>query len=83
MLIFKTLLSAAFTLYTFLILIRIFGSWFPQWQNHPIMRIVAKCTDPYLNLFKKFIPRLGMIDLSPMVAMLALYFVEGLLLRYL
>jgi uncharacterized protein YggT (Ycf19 family) len=35
--------------------------------------------EPYLRLFRRFIPPLGAIDLSPMVAIIVLYFVRSLL----
>lgn len=81
LLMFKQAISAGFSLYSLLILVRIFGSWFPKAQGHPLMLMVAKVTDPYLNVFKKFIPRLGMIDLSPMVAMFSLYGIEFLVFK--
>lgn len=36
------------------------------------MQFIAFYTDPYLNFFRKFIPPLGMIDFSPIVAFLLL-----------
>ena len=81
LLIFKQTISAGFSLYSMLILVRIFGSWFPQAQGHPLMQMVAKATDPYLNIFKRFVPRLGMMDLSPMVAMFSLYGLEFLVFK--
>ena len=81
LLMFKQAISAGFSLYSLLILVRIFGSWFPQAQGHALMQMVARVTDPYLNVFRRFIPRLGMIDLSPMVAMFALYGIEFLVFK--
>ncbi len=74
----KRFLSAGFTLYSMMILVRILSSWFPNLQGHPIMQFLARCTDPYLKIFKRIIPPLGMIDLSPMVAMFSLYGIEWL-----
>ena len=34
--------------------------------------------EPYLGIFRRFIPPLGPLDLSPMVAIIALYVVGGL-----
>ena len=53
MLVFKKLLGLCFTIYTIMILIRILGSWFPQWSDQPWMRFVASLTDPYLDLFRR------------------------------
>lgn len=58
---------------------RIISSWFPQAQGHPIIGFIAFYTDPYLNFFRRIIPPLGMIDLSPIVAFFALQFLEVLI----
>lgn len=76
-------LELLFTIYTFLLLIRVLGSWFPKFSGSRFMRFVAFYTDPYLNLFRKFIPPLGGFDLSPMVAFFALQIFEGVLLSVL
>jgi YggT family protein len=67
-------------LYSFLVLIRCLLTWFPNidFASQPF-RTVAELTDPYLNLFRSFIPPLGGIDLSPMVAIFALQFVSNAL----
>jgi DNA (cytosine-5)-methyltransferase 1 len=40
------------------------------------MQFISFYTDPYLNLFRRFIPPLGMIDISPIIAFFALGFIE-------
>lgn len=61
-----------FQVYTLLLFARILGSWVPEWQNSRIMQFIGFYTDPYLNLFRRFIPPLGMIDFSPVIAFLCL-----------
>ena len=73
------ILNILFTTYTFMLLARVVGSWFPRFAQSPIMRFVAFYTDPYLNIFRKIIPPLGMLDISPMVAFFALQLVQGIL----
>lgn len=72
-----------FWIYTMLLLARIIGSWFPNFSRHKIMQFVAFYTDPYLNLFRKIIPPLGMLDLSPLVAFIALQFIEKGIISFL
>jgi YggT family protein len=43
------------------------------------MSFLSPITDPYLNIFRSFIPPLGGIDFSPILAILALQFVAGML----
>lgn len=63
-----------------MLLARVLGSWFPSFSRHQIMRFLAFYTDPYLNIFRKIIPPLGMMDLSPMVAFFALQIFQFVLL---
>lgn len=70
------ILNTLFTTYTVLLLIRVFGSWFPSFAHSRFMRFVAFYTDPYLNLFRKIIPPLGMMDISPMFAFIALQIIQ-------
>ena len=56
------------TLYSYLILIWVFGSWFPQWRYQQWFKMVASAVEPYMNVFKAVPLRFGMFDLSPMLA---------------
>ncbi|CAH2716727.1 hypothetical protein BACCIP111895_03915 [Neobacillus rhizosphaerae] len=58
--------------YYWLILIAILGSWFPKFQSTKVGEWIYKLGDPYLNLFRRFIPPLGPIDFSPIIALFAL-----------
>ena len=42
-----------------------------------ICRFVDSATEPYLKIFRHFIPPAGMLDLSAMVAWLTLIFLQG------
>jgi YggT family protein len=66
-----------FWVYTLMLFGRILGSWVPELQEMQAMRFISYCTDPYLNIFKKVIPPLGMIDISPIVAFLCLGLLDG------
>lgn len=61
------------TIYTYLLIIRVLLTWFPNidWYNQPFAAL-SQLTDPYLNLFRSFIPPLGGIDISPILAILLL-----------
>lgn len=73
--------SLLFQVYFWMLLCRILLSWFPDWQSHPIAQFIIYYTDPYLNVFRRIIPPLGMIDISPIFAFIALQFLEGLVLK--
>ncbi|WP_010649446.1 YggT family protein [Oceanobacillus massiliensis] len=67
-----TLLHYAFVFYGYAIIVYIFMSWFPGARESSFGRILTRICEPYLEQFRKFIPPLGMIDLSPIVAILVL-----------
>lgn len=75
----------AFSCYMLMLVAVILGSWFPDIQGSKIMQFLRKMTNPYLNFFRRFIPPLGTIDLSPIAAFFALQFLEmfvkGILFR--
>jgi len=78
MLLLIDVIDKLFLIYMIMIFVRILGSWIPDFQSHPIMRFVSHYTDPYLNIFRKVIPPLGVFDLSPIVAIIALQVLEAL-----
>ncbi len=67
-----------FWVYLIMLMIRILGSWIPELMGTRFMLFIAFYTDPYLNLFRRFIPPIGMIDISPIIAFLVLGFIETL-----
>jgi YggT family protein len=68
-----------FLVFTIMLFVRILGSWLPELQGQRWMQFVAFYTDPYLNFFRSFIPPLGMMDFSPIIAFLALGFIEKII----
>ncbi|MCI5051672.1 MAG: YggT family protein [Simkaniaceae bacterium] len=67
-----------FLVYTILIIVRIIASWFPTLQHQAWMHYLATVTDPYLNLFRRIIPPIGgVLDISPLLALLALRLLEA------
>jgi YggT family protein len=62
-------------LYIFLILAYVISSWirlpYSPWLNR-IQRFLYDVCDPYLRLFRRILPPLGPLDLSPMVAVIVL-----------
>ena len=66
--------------YGLLLLVRIFLTWIPSidWNNQPF-QAMRSITDPYLNIFRRVIPPIGMLDISPIVALILLRFFQSLL----
>lgn len=78
-LLFQTLASFV-EIYSYVLIVRVLLTWFPQinWYNQPFAAL-SQVSDPYLNLFRNIIPSLGGIDISPILAFLALNIVSSLL----
>ncbi|KAB7707983.1 YggT family protein [Bacillus aerolatus] len=66
------LLSRAIGIYSWALIIYILMSWFPNARETSIGRFLARICEPYLEPFRKIVPPLGMIDISPLVAFLVL-----------
>ncbi|MFX3674178.1 MAG: YggT family protein [Paenisporosarcina sp.] len=66
------LISKAIGYYSILIIIYIFMSWVPNIKESSIGRFLERIVEPYLEPFRRIIPPFGMIDVSPIVAILVL-----------
>ena len=69
--------------YSWIILIYCVLTWIPVETGivGDIKRILSKITDPYLNLFRKLIPPIGgMVDITPIIALLVLQLVGRLII---
>ena len=72
-------LAQTLQIYSLVLIVRVLLSWFPNldWSN-PVLSSVSAITDPYLNAFRGLIPPLGGIDLSALLAFLALNLLQSL-----
>ncbi|MGO4887858.1 YggT family protein [Anaerobacillus sp. MEB173] len=68
------LLLFLLTIYSYLVIAYILMSWFPNARESNFGKMIGSLVEPYLAPFRKIIPPLGMIDISPIVAILALSF---------
>lgn len=73
--------GALFLVYIILVLLNVLISWVPRMPYNRALRatldFVKETTDPYLNLFRRFLPPLGgggmALDLSPMLGVILLF----------
>ena len=67
-----------------MIAVRIIASWFPSVQRYTWFYWLTRCTDPYLNIFRRIIPPIGgVLDLSPLLAYFSLQLLEWLIIKLL
>ncbi len=60
------------SLYSWALIIYILMSWFPNARESSIGQFFGRICEPYLEPFRRIVPPLGMIDISPIVAFLVL-----------
>jgi YggT family protein len=72
----ETFITVFVSVYVLLIFAYILTSWirlpYSPWLNR-IQRFLYDVCEPYLRLFRRLLPTFGPLDLSPIVAILALY----------
>ncbi|HEY4830229.1 MAG TPA: YggT family protein [Solirubrobacteraceae bacterium] len=50
---------------------------YSRWSD-AVMNFLRDVCEPYLRIFRRFIPPIGMFDLTPMIAIIVLYIVQRL-----
>jgi YggT family protein len=82
----KTFVNVFITVYTLVILAYIITSWlrlpYSPWLNR-IQRFLYDVSEPYLRLFRRLLPPMGALDLSPMVGIVVLIILRVVLFRIL
>ncbi len=76
------LINILYTLLTVLwiaIFARAIVSWFPISQDGPIVRALDAITEPVLEPLRRVVPRVGLFDITPMVAILLIIVIQSLL----
>jgi YggT family protein len=76
--------GALFLVYLVLIIIRVLLTWIPRIPYNRALRasisFIEEVTDPYLNLFRRFLPPIGgggfALDLSPILAIILLIILQ-------
>jgi len=56
------------------IFVRAILSWFIHDPRNPLVELLDQITEPILSPLRRVVPRLGMIDITPLVAIILLQF---------
>ncbi|MBE3550761.1 MAG: Cell division protein YlmG/Ycf19 (putative), YggT family [Brockia lithotrophica] len=73
--------SWAIDLYFYAMILYILSSWIPPLYNTRFVRFLAEISEPYLGFFRRIIPPIGILDISPILALFVYKFLAMLLLR--
>ena len=63
----------------FAIIVRALMSWFNPRPDNPIVVLLNDITEPVLAPLRRIVPRLGMIDITPLVAILLMSVIQQVL----
>lgn len=74
-----TLLDFALSIYSWLVLIRVFLSWVNPDPYNPIVQFLMRTTEPVLEPLRRRIPHIAGMDISPIVALLGISLLRRLI----
>ena len=72
-------LSMILTIYLYIVIGRAIISWVSPDPRNPIVRFLYNATEPLLYRVRRVVPDMGGMDFSPLVVIVAIYFLEGFL----
>ncbi|MCI5140294.1 MAG: YggT family protein [Candidatus Electrothrix sp. ATG1] len=75
------LLNIIFSAYMWIVIGRAIISWVNADPYNPIVRFLVQATDPVLEKIRRYVPPMGGLDLSPMLLIFALFFLQNFLIR--
>ncbi len=73
------LINVVLSAYIWIVIARAVISWVNADPYNPIVRFLIQITDPLLSRIRRILPPMGGIDLSPMVLILAIVFMQSFL----
>ncbi len=68
-----------FTLLTLAIFARAILSWFVRDPYNPLVYWLDRITDPILEPIRRFVPPIGMMDITPIIALILLQFLQAII----
>ena len=83
MTIFVSIIRVLCDVLAILILLRVVVSWYSPRPTNILVRILHRLTEPLLAPLRRIIPRVGMLDFTPLVAVILIWLIYSLLQRLL
>ena len=78
-----TFIGLLFDVLTMAVFLRAIMSWVSPGQTNMLTNILYQVTEPLLAPLRRVVPRVGMLDLTPLVAIVLLQLIGSLLIRFL
>ena len=76
-----TIIGYILSIYIWIIIIRALLSWVNPDPHNPIVQILYRVTEPVLAPIRYRMPDIGGMDLSPIIVLLIIYFLQSFLVR--
>jgi len=73
------ILNVGLEIYFWILIIRALISWVNPDPYNPIVRFLYQATEPVLERIRRVLPVMGGLDLSPLIAILAIMFIKRFL----
>ncbi|HBG46982.1 MAG TPA: hypothetical protein DDW94_08335 [Deltaproteobacteria bacterium] len=70
------ILDMALSIYFWVIIARALISWVNPDPYNPIVRFLYQVTEPVLGRVRRFLPFMGGLDLSPLIVIFIIYFIQ-------
>ncbi len=75
------LIGFVLTAYMWIVFARVVLSWVSPDPYNPIVQFIYRVTEPVLGRIRRYIPDMAGMDLSPMVLILVIVFLQNFLVR--
>lgn len=72
MIMLENLIQVAIEIYSYVLIAYVLMSWVPNLRETSFGQVIGSLAEPYLEPFRRFIPPIGMLDISPIVAFIVL-----------
>lgn len=73
------ILEFSLNIYMYIIIARAILSWVNPDPYNPIVNFLYRATDPVLDRVRRMLPDMGGLDLSPMIVLLVIFFLQKFL----
>ncbi len=76
-----TLIDYILTIYVWIIIIRALITWVSPDPGNPVVQMLYRITDPVINPVRRRMPEFGGMDFSPLIVILAIFFLQNFVIR--
>lgn len=73
------IIDIVLTIYMYIIIARAIISWVNPDPYNPLVRFLYRATEPVLHRVRRIVPDLGGLDISPLIVLLVIFFMQKFL----